>query len=150
MDKQLLWFAFTLFDLCVLESQAAVRGFVPSPFMSLSCRLPLLRIPALKPTVMTAPGTLLNPTAWIRNQSPVSCCGHALSQGILISPRISRNSSSHRQSILCIQSLAFPEVNYVFFFFSNRIIGVVEPHDSFLMSPMNHCCIFFCPSYFKL
>lgn len=65
MDKQLLWFAFTLFDLCVLESQAAVRGFVPSPFMYLRCRRPLLRIPALKPTVMTTTDTLLNLVAWI-------------------------------------------------------------------------------------
>lgn len=79
MDKQLLWFAFTLFDLCVLESQAAVRGFVPSPFMCLSCRLPLLRIPALRPTVMTTPDTWLNLVAWILNQSSVHCYGHALS-----------------------------------------------------------------------
>jgi hypothetical protein len=35
MDKQLLWFAFILFDLCVLESQAAARGF----FLPLSCML---------------------------------------------------------------------------------------------------------------
>lgn len=65
MDKQLLWFAFILFDLCVLESQAAVRGFVPSPFMYLSCRLPLHQIPAFKPTVMITIGTLLNLIAWI-------------------------------------------------------------------------------------